>query len=158
MYPVSLGYSEAISRITKLQSNGHQAEALLTSVFTFEKTIKRTLRYMITCRGFTSKQADIMISRSGFAHLRRLWPCFEKHHRDLQEMIKEARWQHILQAFTMRNDLVHGTKVYNLTECETYTTHVLGALDELQGVLKKEIGFDGWSTTRRRNKPKLAWL
>ena len=54
MYPVSLGVNEARSRIEGLLKNGHHAEALLTSVFTVEKTLKRTLKYIMIRRGFTS--------------------------------------------------------------------------------------------------------
>ena len=42
MYPVNLGFDAAKDRIRMLISNGHHCEALLTSVFTLEKTIHRT--------------------------------------------------------------------------------------------------------------------
>ena len=44
MYPVSLGLDEALKRIDKLLTNGHSAEALLTAVFTLEKTMRRSLQ------------------------------------------------------------------------------------------------------------------
>lgn len=43
MYPVSIGYAGAIQRINDLMSNGHHAEALVTTAFTVEKTLRRTL-------------------------------------------------------------------------------------------------------------------
>ena len=37
MYPVRLGYSVAVTRINNLLKNEHDAEALVTSVFTAKK-------------------------------------------------------------------------------------------------------------------------
>lgn len=65
MYPISVGFQSALDRIKLLIENGHHAEALVTSVFTFEKIVMRSLRGAITARGFTSKQADRIIGRSG---------------------------------------------------------------------------------------------
>ena len=44
MYPVKLGYAEAVLRVKALIQNGHHSEALLTAMFTTEKTLYRTLR------------------------------------------------------------------------------------------------------------------
>ncbi len=42
MYPVKLGYKDAVKRVRTLIENGHDAEALLTAMFTAEKTLYRT--------------------------------------------------------------------------------------------------------------------
>jgi hypothetical protein len=47
MYPVTIGYAGAVQRINDLISNGHNAEALVTTAFTVEKTIRRTLRQLL---------------------------------------------------------------------------------------------------------------
>ncbi len=65
MYPVKLGFDEAIRRARSLIDNGHHAEALVSAVFTVEKTLRRSLRFAIVARGFTSGQADKIIGRSG---------------------------------------------------------------------------------------------
>ena len=41
MYPVKLGYAEAVQRINALIAHGHDAEALITTAFTVEKTLRR---------------------------------------------------------------------------------------------------------------------
>lgn len=61
MYPVRLGIDVAKNRINSLIENGHQAEALLTAVFTFEKTLHRTLKQLIVSSGFRSKDANQLI-------------------------------------------------------------------------------------------------
>ena len=63
MYPVRLGFGTAKKRIVTLVENGHHAEALLTSVFTFEKIIHRTLKQLIVSSGFRSKDAKILLSQ-----------------------------------------------------------------------------------------------
>ena len=55
MYPVKQGYVEVDKRLNALINNGNHDEALLTSVFVMEKTIRRTLRYCALNRGFTSR-------------------------------------------------------------------------------------------------------
>ena len=43
--------------------NGHHAEALLTSVFTFEKIIHRTLTQLIVFAGFRNSDADLLLKK-----------------------------------------------------------------------------------------------
>jgi hypothetical protein len=61
MYPVKLGYNTAKKRIDELTQNGHHSESLVTSVFTAEKTIRRTLRQLIVSAGFKSTIANKII-------------------------------------------------------------------------------------------------
>ena len=42
MYSVSLGFESAIARIQSLLDSNFTSEALVTSVFTAEKTLRRT--------------------------------------------------------------------------------------------------------------------
>ena len=72
MYPVSLGFAEAEKRMAALSANGHHAEALITSVFTLEKTLRRSLRCCAVRRGFTSKQADKLFGNMGFKNLQEM--------------------------------------------------------------------------------------
>lgn len=158
MYSVRLGCDEALSRIKKLQKNDHHAEALITSVFTLEKIIKRSLLYFVIARDFTSKHADLLLDEKGFDQLKTLWPCFEYHHRTLAESVGNNEWQHVPTAVTMRNKLAHGERVYDLAECREYTNRVMAALKALRVNLKNELGIDAWSPLRRRIKPQLAWI
>lgn len=158
MYPVSLGFEEAVRRIEKLLKNGHAAEALVTSVFTLEKTVRRSLKLAILARGFSLKQSDRLVEGKGFKELREYWDIFEKNHRPLPEFIGNVDWQFVPEVVTMRNKLVHGQKVYKLSECEIYTKHILNALKRLHANVKKEYGKDPWVRISGRIKPKLQWF
>ena len=63
MYPVKLGYKDAVKRVHTLIENGHDAEALLTAMFTAEKTLYRTLRQLVISSGFPSTQADVLMGK-----------------------------------------------------------------------------------------------
>ena len=158
MYPVSLGFEEAERRINALIANGHYAEALITSVVTFEKTLRRALRFCAVSRGFTSKQAETLFDNMGFKDLKEVWSCFDKQHRALPEFIGNDKWQHIQPAVTMRNKLAHGERVYKLAECKLVAEKVLVVLNEFRAKLQYEIQFDGWSRLPVRRKAALQWL
>lgn len=84
MYPVSLGFAEAQRRINSLLRNGHAAEALVTSVFTVEKTLRRTLKQLIISAGFTSRQATrILKEYRGLKSLKDHWDLFDPANRKL---------------------------------------------------------------------------
>lgn len=157
MYPVSFGFQEAERRIRALLANGHHAEALITSVFTFEKTLRRTLRFCAVSRGFTSKQAEALFNGMGFKDLKEVWPCFEKEHRSLPEFIGNSKWQHVQPAVTMRNKLAHGERVYKLIDCKLAAEQILDALNEFRAKLNADIQFDGWSRLPVRRKAALQW-
>lgn len=158
MYPISLGFKEAERRINSLIVNGHHAEALITSVFTFEKTLRRALRFCAVSRGFTSKHAEMMFKNMGFKDLKEVWHCFDKQHRSLPDFIGNIKWQHIPPAVTMRNKLAHGERVYKLVECKLVAENVLVTLNEFRTKLQAEIQFDGWSRLPVRRKSALQWL
>jgi hypothetical protein len=156
MYPISLGYDQATSRIQALLANGHHAEALLTAVFTFEKTVRRMLRYYAVCRGFTSKHAEVLFAKMGFHQLKDVWQCFEKSNRSLPDSVG-LHWQCIPHAVTMRNKIVHGEQVYNLAECKAEAQNVLNALDAFRKTSLNDVGYDGWTKLPVRRKPRLEW-
>lgn len=156
MYPVSLGYDEAVRRIQELMANNHDAEALLTSVFTLEKTIRRMLRFYAVRRGFTSKQSELLFAKMGFYQLKDVWPCFEKDIRSLPATIGTP-WQKVPQAVTMRNKIVHGEQVFKLATCRAEAENVLKALDVLRQQCLKDVTYDGWSRLPVRIKPCLGW-
>lgn len=157
MYPVKLGFNEALARISKLVDNGHHAEALVTSVFTLEKLVRRSLRLAIVLRGFTSKQAETLIGKKGFSELKEFWAVFDRHNRPLNDIIGNKIWQNIPEAITRRNRLVHGERVYSLSECRVYADHVVCALKLLQQEITKSYGRDPWATLPGRKKTLLGW-
>jgi hypothetical protein len=131
LYPISLGFDEAVNRIEALLNNGHDAEALVTSVFTLEKTMRRSLKIAILARGFSLKQSQRFTERKGFNELKEMWDLFDKEYRTLPVFVGNQDWQNIPTAVDMRNKLVHGAKVYKLTECKIFADHVLAALKKL---------------------------
>jgi len=156
MYSVRLGFNKAKKRIRRLIKNGHHAEALLTSVFTFEKILHRTLKQLIVSSGLRSKDAKLLLSKSqGFKNQKEIWPAFEPTNRTLPEIIGNAHWQHIGKAVKMRNDLVHGTRVYDLSECKETAEQILSLLDQAVSRFKKEYDYDGWSQVSVRKKSVL---
>jgi hypothetical protein len=158
MYPVSLGFNEALRRIELLSKNGHHAEALLTSVFTFEKTARRALRLCIVARGFTSKQAEALLkSANGIARMKEFWPVFAKGNETMQSLTG-SNWQYLMTAQTMRNKLVHGERVYNLDECKAVSEKVVVALRTFKGALDKHLERDVWTYLPRRSSAKLQWF
>jgi hypothetical protein len=147
-----------VRRIEQLLKSGHAAEALVTSVFTLEKTLRRSLKLAVLARGFSLKQADRLVASKGFKELREHWDIFEKSHRGLPAFIGNADWQFVPEAFSMRNNLVHGHKVYKLTDSEDYAKRVLRALKRLHANVKKDFGKDPWVRISGRIKPKLQWM
>ena len=156
MYPVKLGISEAKDRINTLIKNGHHAEALLTSVFTFEKTIHRTLKQLIISSGFTNKDADKLLKRlQGFKSQKEIWSCFDPNGKTLPVIIGNKHWQYIEPAVTMRNRMVHGSHAYNLNKCKEMAKNILNLIDDTIVAFNNEYNYDGWSTIKIRRKSTL---
>ena len=101
MYPVRLGHDVAIRRIERLLENGHHAEALVTSVFTIEKVLRRTLKELIVSAGFTSKAANLLMKRfNGFKMTTEVWWCFDPAGEKLPTIIGNRHWQAISPSVT----------------------------------------------------------
>lgn len=158
MYPVKLGFDEALDRIKSLLTNGHSAEALVTSVFTVEKTVHRALKFTIVARGFTNKQAEVIIGRAGFDQIKTLWPCFDPHGATLPTILGNDSWIQLTEAVKMRNKLVHGTRAFALAECKGKANKVLGVLTMLQSALSTRLGTDGWTRLPIRRRSALQWI
>jgi hypothetical protein len=155
MYPVRIGFDQALERIAGLLRNEHYAEALVTSMFTLEKLIKRSLRRAIVARGFTKDQADKIIGRDGFDGLKEKWPVFERQHRTLPNIL-DGNWPPIPEAKEMRNALVHGTKVFDLQQCHTKANEVVAALKALHAFVTQDYGSDPWHA-QPSPKTQLPW-
>ena len=164
MYPVSIGYAGAVARINALLINGHDAEALVTAVFTAEKTLRRTLRQLIVSAGFSSNIADKIVRRlNGVFAVADAWELYDPRNRKLTTVIAPVDWQTFREAAEMRNQLVHGTRVYDLAECRNRAASVLSALSSVKTALDREYGYSGWTphSVRRKaqlhNSPKVTW-
>ena len=156
MYSVRLGFGTAKSRIRKLMTNGHHAEALLTSVFTFEKIIHRTLKQLIVSAGFRNADADLLLKQfRGFKKQKDIWSCFDPSGRSLPAIIGNTHWQRVNSAVEMRNRLVHGTQTYRLDKCREMTENILELLDQTVDAFRAMYGYDGWARVAVRHKATL---
>jgi uncharacterized protein YutE (UPF0331/DUF86 family) len=156
MYPVRLGYGAAKKRINKLINNGHYAESLVTSVFTAEKTIRRTLKQLIISAGFKSDISKLIIRKiRGIHSLIEAWEIYEPQHRKLSEVVSKSDIQTIERAAEKRNKLVHGERVYGLDVCKNETKKVLEALDRIKTKFEQSYGYSGWTKISIRKKSKL---
>lgn len=158
MYPISLGLDAAILRIKKLNENGHHAEALLTSVFTYEKTLKRSVRIAIFARGFSSRQADLLMKKGGLQSLIELWPIFDIEHMPFEQVIGQASYQLLKRASKMRNNLVHGSSVFKLDACKDLSLILLDQIRILQGLVLSRYGRDPWSKIQGKRTASLQWI
>lgn len=156
MYPVKLGYSTAIARINSLIKNGYHAEALVTSVFTAEKTLRRTLRQLVISSGFPSRIADKIIGGlRGLEAVKNAWELYDPKHRKLTDLLDQPDWKALKDAAEMRNKLVHGERVYSVVACDQSTTSVLGALVNVKSKFESEYGYSGWTVAKARRKSRL---
>lgn len=156
MYPVKLGYDEAIKRIRTLIQSGHHAEALLTSIFTVEKTLRRMLKQLMVSAGFRSTDANTLCeSLRGIEAIKANWPVFDPSHRSLPSMIPNKQWARIAEGIKMRNKLVHGARVFDLAKCKDQAEAVLDGLDALRTEFKNTYGYDGWDRVAVRRKSQL---
>jgi hypothetical protein len=156
MYSVRLGYNEAVKRIKRLRKNGHHAESLVTSVFTIEKTLRRVLRALVVSAGFPSVQATILMKKfDGLNKMKEVWECFDPDNRKLSDFVAPSTLQAIAETQGKRNDLVHGSRVYGVAECEREAGRALQALDDLRQTFRQEYGYDGWSKLKVRKTSTL---
>ncbi len=162
MYSVRLGYKAAKKRINKLNKNGYHSESLVTSVFTAEKTIRRTLRQLIVSAGFKSIIANKIIKRlNGIYQLVDSWELFDPKHRKLTDFVEVVDIQTIKEAAQMRNKLIHGEQVFGTDLCKNETEKELEALDRIKDIFDQEYGYSGWTNISTRkvstlhNDPKV---
>lgn len=156
MYSVRLGYSIAIARINRLLQNGHDAEALVTAVFTVEKTLRRTLRQLVVSAGFISSMADKIVGNlRGLDAVKNAWEFYDPKHRKFTNLIAQPDWKTFKEASEMRNKLIHGERVYSLAACKQSANNVLAALDNVKTLLDTEYGYSGWATASSRRTSQL---
>ncbi|MDC9723962.1 MAG: hypothetical protein PSN34_14485 [Urechidicola sp.] len=156
MYSVRLGYDKAIKRINKLAKNGHHSESLVTSVFTVEKTLRRTFRQLIVSSGFKSTIADKIVKQSnGLNRIIQNWELYDPKHRKFSTLIENGEIKTIKEAASMRNKLIHGEKVFSLEICKQETENVLKALDKIKNCFENEYGYSGWKIAKGRKNSKL---
>ncbi len=156
MYPVTLGFDEAISRIEKLRDNEFYGESLLTAVFTAEKSLRRTLKFLVISAGFKNKSADKIISKcNGLQALKDAWTLYEPNEQILTKVLGDQNWYSLKKASEVRNKLIHGERVYSDEEYSEHLHKLLPALASIIEKLETTYNFSGWSKMPTRKKSKL---
>ncbi len=156
MYPVKLGFGEALNRIRRLLTNGHNAEALVTTVFTIEKTLRRTLKQLIISAGFSSPKAEKLLKfHQGLFRLIEAWEIYDPQERKLSQILSSNDLRTIKTAAEMRNDLVHGERAFDLNYCTSVANSAIQALEQIKARLDQEYGYSGWVRMRHRCFSKL---
>jgi hypothetical protein len=156
IYRLQLGYNTAVNRIRDLLSNEHYPEALVSSMFTVEKTLRRTLRQIVTSAGFASKYADKIIGNlRGLDALKKAWELYEPNNTKLSDIIPAVDWKLFKDVAEMRNKMVHGERVYELETCRKEAEKVLEALNRLKLDFDNRYGYSGWVKFSARVKSTL---
>lgn len=156
MYSVRLGYNNAVRRINKLIKNNHNSESFVTTVFTIEKTIRRSVTELIISAGFKSKLARKYVkSLSGQNRLIIQFEFFDPLNRDFDELFTRDLRIKINEWGTMRNKIVHGERVYGIDLLKKATKDALEALEKLKDSLTSHYDYDGWEKLTVRKKSTL---
>lgn len=156
MYAAKLGLENAVERIKQLKREEFEAEALVTSVFTLEKLLRRTMRYAIKARGFNNTQAEKLLGR-GFDQLKNQWEIFDPQHRRLTSLLTQPEWKQLMEAVQMRNALTHGVQIFSVGKCKKNTNHVLRVIEKLHEEIIDSFGRDTWKIQPARTLPRLSW-
>jgi hypothetical protein len=144
MWVQTLGLDEAMKRIKALLENGHSAEAMVTSIFTLEKLIKRATRRVIRQSGKSVEESKRLVDKPGFDELCKLWAKYDPDGEGPEALISAADWKKALETKQMRNDPVHGRKVFGLKNCKDRSRHILKVLKKLRDEYTDLYGSDPW--------------
>ena len=156
MYPIKKGFISATNKIESLLNDGHISEAFLASVFVCEKTFRRVIRALIVSTGFKSKIADKVLYRiRGLEQIKQHWEFYAPEHRQLIKVIKKDDWNVIKNASKIRNDLVHGVRVYKRSFLREETEKTLSAITNIEKTFRDIYGYGGWTTPKARRISKL---
>lgn len=156
MYSVKLGYKKAKTRINRLLDNKHYSEAFVVIVFTVEKTIKRTLHQLIVSSGFSTEiTKKILNDIRGLEAIKKNWSYYDPENKTLVTVIEDRNWTKIKNYFKMRNEIIHGTHVYNLKTCQESAIDLLSILEDIKKRFKNNYDFDGWEILAPRPKSYL---
>lgn len=151
MYPLRTPYQKIRSRLKNLISDGYPAEALVTSIFTAERLLRRTLIQMIISAGFTTENAFKIAGRlNGIQAIKDSWPLYDPRGRALVDILGNSNWQVIYDAAKMRNDMVHGSVTHGHAKCKRTALRVIETLDRIKERLFNVYGYHGWGGLKKR--------
>lgn len=100
--------------------------------------------------------ADKIVSRlRGLDAIKENWELYDPRNRKLTDLLRQTDWLTLKRCADMRNNLVHGTRVYDLAECQRQVRELMGAMNRLKTLFDSEYGYSGWTTASRRSKSTL---
>ena len=106
--------------------------------------------------GFRNLDANNLLKQiKGFKKQKEVWSCFDPRGRNLPGIVGNHHWQYVNNAVKMRNNLVHGSRVYPLSDCKEVAEQILSLLDQIVVSFNLEYGFNGWSRVSIRRKSTL---
>jgi len=118
--------------------------------------MRRVLRALVISAGFPSSQATALMEKfDSLNKIKEVWHCFDPQHEKLSGFLPQATLQAISETQTMRNQLVHGAKVFRLDLFEQEAERALKALDTLRNTFNNRYSFDEWSQVKARKKSAL---
>lgn len=151
MYPLRMPYRKVRSRLKALVKDGYCSEALVTSVFTAERLLRRTLVQLVVSAGFTSSDAFRIVQKmSGLVAVKESWSLYDPKGRTLVQVIGNPTWHVLRAAAKMRNDMVHGLRTYSYASCKRKARELIEVIDMLKDQLETTHEFDGWGMHRKR--------
>ena len=62
------------------------------------------------------------------------------------------------EAVKMRNKIVHGFRVYNLSDCREKALRVKDAIEVLHNTAMQDLGCDPWNRLPGKKMASLDWL
>ena len=86
------------------------------------------------------------------------WPLYERYYRTLPEFVGINVWQPVPEANIMRNAIIHGSRVYNLSDCRDKALRVKNAIEVLRNSAMQDLGCDPWNRLPGKKKTSLVWL
>ena len=152
MYRTQLTYRQVRARLEKLITDGYPCEALVTSVFTAERMLRRTLVRLAVSAGFTSEQALRLVAGLGeIEAVEEVWSLLDPNERALVDVIGTANWRIVREAVKTRSDMANGLFPISLRQCTRRAHDLIGALDHTGAQLRNVYGYDGWGVHRKRH-------
>ena len=94
----------------------------------------------------------------GFKDMKNAWPVLNETTEHCLSLLENNVWQHVPEAVTMRNNLVHGSRVYKLSHCRDKAIRVKKAIEVLRDTAMRDLGCDPWRQLPRKKKTCLVWL
>ena len=58
----------------------------------------------------------------------------------------------------MRNNMVHGSRTYSLSDCQDKALKVKDAIEVLRNTAMQDLGCDPWNRLPGKKKTSLVWL